>query len=1117
MASAPTDIIVTPGTNYEGAPSGTVVATLSATDADVGDTFVFSDVGAIPSSVFEIVANQIRIRSGVVLDFEAQATYTILIRATDQSGLSFEKSITIDVENVNEVTGGLGDDTINGVAGLIDRIDGSFGNDTIHGFDRDDVLAGGFGSDTLYGDDGNDELSGGDGADTLYGGEGNDILESDGGGGTLDGGNGDDELIAGLDLFGDPETLIGGNGNDTIRHVGLGALDIVDAGADNDIVYFATASLGVTSTVTLGSGVDTLAFDDGTLSFASPFADVTDFVPGAGGDKVDLSEILDNLSGYPGNNPFGSGGYLRLVQDGPDTLLQVDADGSGAGSSFQTLFRFQNTSAASFTAANFNPAFTPSVNTAPQAVITPPSYSATEQTLLNLKGSLSVGDADGDALTVTLTVGEGTLTVSAGTSGALVSGSGTSTVTVTGSVAQINALLNTNPTSAISYLNGSDTPVASTQLTMQVSDGGPAATDTATIGITAVNDAPTGTPTATLPGGTEDTNYTVAAATLLQGFSDIEGDTLSIASLTASNGTVVNNGNGTYTISPNANFNGRMDLAYSVSDGHGGILASQARNYFVAGVPDAPTGSPTGTLSAGNEDTNYVLTVEKLLQGFSDPDGDTLSIANLTATNATVVNNLNGTYTIVPAADFNGTITLTYDVLDGTGGILTGQTRPLTITPVNDAPRGAPTGLLPAGTENTSYVVSAATLLQGFTDPEGNTLTVTGLTASNGSVTNNGGGTFTITPATNFNGTMTLTYSVTDGAGGSLAGQTRSFSVGAVAGAPTSILLSSALAREFSANGTAVGTLSAIDPDGASTFTYQLLNSAGGRFAIVGDQLRVANGLLLDYEQAQTHSIQVLVTDQTGLTRAETLLVRVGDVNPENIVGTAAAETFVGGAGADRLDGGGGVDSLRGGLGNDTYIARAGTTIVEAGVAGTDTVLSSMTYTLGANLENLTLTGAAAVNGTGNALANTLTGNAAANRLMGSAGNDTLLGLGGADVLTGGVGRDIMTGGAGADVFDFDALTEMGKAATTRDRITDFARNSDDIDLRTIDANLLAAGNQAFTFIGTAQFSRKAGELHVVKQGAVVIVEGDVNADGRADFQIQVDGQALLLKGDFLL
>jgi Ca2+-binding RTX toxin-like protein len=217
------------------------------------------------------------------------------------------------------------------------------------------------------------------------------------------------------------------------------------------------------------------------------------------------------------------------------------------------------------------------------------------------------------------------------------------------------------------------------------------------------------------------------------------------------------------------------------------------------------------------------------------------------------------------------------------------------------------------------------------------------------------------------------------------------------------------------------------------------------------------------------------------------------------------------------LDGGGGVDSLRGGLGNDTYIARAGTTIVEAGVAGTDTVLSSMTYTLGANLEHLTLTGAAAINGTGNALANTLTGNAAANRLMGSAGNDTLLGLGGADVLTGGAGRDVMTGGTAADVFDFDALTEMGKAAATRDRITDFARNIDDIDLRTIDANLLAAGNQAFKYIRTGQFTRHAGELHVVKQGAVIIVEGDVNADGRADFQIQVDGQALLLKGDFLL
>ena len=80
------------------------------------------------------------------------------------------------------------------------------------------------------------------------------------------------------------------------------------------------------------------------------------------------------------------------------------------------------------------------------ATITPPTYSATEQTSLNLKSSMSVSDVDslGGIETVTLSVTEGTLTVTAGTSGAVVGGSGSNTVTVTGTLAQINALLNTD-------------------------------------------------------------------------------------------------------------------------------------------------------------------------------------------------------------------------------------------------------------------------------------------------------------------------------------------------------------------------------------------------------------------------------------------------------------------------------------------------------------------------------------------------------------------------------------------------------------------------------------------------------------------------------------------------
>ena len=101
---------------------------------------------------------------------------------------------------------------------------------------------------------------------------------------------------------------------------------------------------------------------------------------------------------------------------------------------------------------------------------------------------------------MTLAVTEGTLTVTAGTSGAVVTNSGTSSVTITGTVAQVNALLNTNATSTVSYVDNTDTPSATSTLTLTVHDNGNTGTGgdlvsiaTSTINITAVNDAPVAT------------------------------------------------------------------------------------------------------------------------------------------------------------------------------------------------------------------------------------------------------------------------------------------------------------------------------------------------------------------------------------------------------------------------------------------------------------------------------------------------------------------------------------------------------------------------------------------------------------------------------------------------
>lgn len=133
----------------------------------------------------------------------------------------------------------------------------------------------------------------------------------------------------------------------------------------------------------------------------------------------------------------------------------------------------------------------------------------------------------------------------------------------------------------------------------------------------------------------------------------------------------------------------------------------------------------------------------------------------------------------------------------------------------------------------------------------------------------------------------------------------------------------------------------------------------------------------------------------------------MGNTGNNILTGGVGVDTLIGNAGNDRLDGGAGNDILQGGQGNDTYVVEsAGDSVSESANQGSDTVESSIGHTLGANVENLTLTGAAAINGTGNELDNYLMGNSANNVLTGGAGNDSLDGGAGADIMVGGVGND---------------------------------------------------------------------------------------------------------------
>ncbi len=140
-----------------------------------------------------------------------------------------------------------------------------------------------------------------------------------------------------------------------------------------------------------------------------------------------------------------------------------------------------------------------------------------------------------------------------------------------------------------------------------------------------------------------------------------------------------------------------------------------------------------------------------------------------------------------------------------------------------------------------------------------------------------------------------------------------------------------------------------------------------------------------------------------------------GGDGDDTLVGGAGDDNLSGGSGNDNLNGGAGADTMAGGTGDDFYTTDGLDTLTENPGEGTDTVRSSVTFTLGDNFENLLLSGTGNTNGTGNGENNVVTGNVGNNFLIGLGGADALFGMGGDDILDGGVGDDSLDGGNGND------------------------------------------------------------------------------------------------------
>jgi Ca2+-binding RTX toxin-like protein len=169
-----------------------------------------------------------------------------------------------------------------------------------------------------------------------------------------------------------------------------------------------------------------------------------------------------------------------------------------------------------------------------------------------------------------------------------------------------------------------------------------------------------------------------------------------------------------------------------------------------------------------------------------------------------------------------------------------------------------------------------------------------------------------------------------------------------------------------------------------------------------------------------------------------------GNELANKLVGNASANTLSGGAGNDTLDGGSGSDTLIGGAGDDIYmIDNINDVVTEYSGEGTDTVYSTVSYTLLESIEHLTLNGLSIINGTGNASTNKIVGSSGSNILSGLAGNDTIDAGSGNDTLHGGIGNDVLTGGTGMDVFSFNTALN---STSNLDIITDFT-SSDKIQL----------------------------------------------------------------------
>ncbi|MDJ0662205.1 MAG: cadherin-like domain-containing protein, partial [Crocosphaera sp.] len=310
---------------------------------------------------------------------------------------------------------------------------------------------------------------------------------------------------------------------------------------------------------------------------------------------------------------------------------------------------------------------------------------------------------------------------------------------------------------------------------------------------------------------------------------------------------------------------------------------------------------------SGVEDQPTLITTAELLSGLSDTNSYVFSVTDVTADAGSLADNGDGTWTLTTPADYHGTVTLSYMVKKGPAPLVEASAV-LDVASVNDAPVVSGPTELPGIYHDDLLVVTAADLLANTSDMDGDALTVEGLTASNATVTNQGEGTWTVTPAANFSGQVALSYGVSDGtdttaASGAFTVTLRDPDL-TVNGSPGDDILS---------GGTGHDTLVGFGGD-------DLLDGGAGP---EGDYLDGGAGTdTVDYSTSSAGVTVDLTMKNDGAAR----LQKGGDaqddrlISVENLIGSAHADTLTGDDGDNVLDGGAGPegDYLDGGAGIDT-------------------------------------------------------------------------------------------------------------------------------------------------------------------------------------------------------